>query len=176
MPDGKCWLAINKILGHSFPGNVYLNTQDINLQIYKYISMILSTSRDKDKKIHKEQCCHFKLNIISNGIIVVNIDGLVQERRNSSALAMELRLSCINPSIFCNEFDKNLLLKTLHFSLTQWKSSPMGQKLHKLNREVHQPHTRAIGVCAVSKEVPFQSPREGTSNLSSAISALVPDT
>ena len=28
-----------------------------------------------------------------------NIDGLVQERRNSSALAMELRLSCTNPSI-----------------------------------------------------------------------------
>ena len=27
-----------------------------------------------------------------------HIDGLVQERRNSSALAMELRLSCINPS------------------------------------------------------------------------------
>ena len=27
------------------------------------------------------------------------IDGLVQERRNSSALAMELRLSCTNPSI-----------------------------------------------------------------------------
>ena len=26
-----------------------------------------------------------------------NIDGLVQERRNSSALAMELRLSCTNP-------------------------------------------------------------------------------
>ena len=28
------------------------------------------------------------------------IDGLVQERRNSSALAMELRASCINPSIW----------------------------------------------------------------------------
>ena len=28
------------------------------------------------------------------------MDGLVQERRNSSALAMELRLSCINPSIW----------------------------------------------------------------------------
>ena len=27
------------------------------------------------------------------------IDGLMQEIRNSSALAMELRLSCINPSI-----------------------------------------------------------------------------
>ena len=30
------------------------------------------------------------------------IDGLVQERRNSSALAMELRLSCINPSLQYN--------------------------------------------------------------------------
>ena len=29
----------------------------------------------------------------------VYIDGLVQERCNSSALAMELRLSCTNPSI-----------------------------------------------------------------------------
>ena len=29
-----------------------------------------------------------------------NIDGLVQERRNSSALAMELRLSCTNPLTF----------------------------------------------------------------------------
>ena len=28
-----------------------------------------------------------------------DIDGLVQERRNSSALAMELRLSCTNPLI-----------------------------------------------------------------------------
>ena len=29
----------------------------------------------------------------------VNIDGLLQERRNSSALEMELRLSCTNPTI-----------------------------------------------------------------------------
>ena len=29
-----------------------------------------------------------------------NINGLVQERRNSSVLAMELHLSCINPSIW----------------------------------------------------------------------------
>ena len=29
-----------------------------------------------------------------------NIDGLVQERRNSIANAIELRLSCTNPSIF----------------------------------------------------------------------------
>ena len=29
-----------------------------------------------------------------------DMNGLVQERRNSSALAMELRLSCTNPSIY----------------------------------------------------------------------------
>ena len=29
-----------------------------------------------------------------------HIDGLAQERRSSSALAKELRLSCINPSIY----------------------------------------------------------------------------
>ena len=33
-----------------------------------------------------------------------HFDGLVQERRNSSALAMELRLSCSNPSI-CSSND-----------------------------------------------------------------------
>ena len=33
-------------------------------------------------------------------VVVLNyIDGLMHERRNSIALAMELRLSCINPSI-----------------------------------------------------------------------------
>ena len=31
--------------------------------------------------------------------VIHYIDGLVQKRRNSSALTMELRLSCINPSI-----------------------------------------------------------------------------
>ena len=31
--------------------------------------------------------------------LIDDIDGLVRDRRNSSALAMELRLSCINPSI-----------------------------------------------------------------------------
>ena len=37
-----------------------------------------------------------------HGVMVIKqIDGLVQERRNSSALAMELRLSCINPSKWC---------------------------------------------------------------------------
>ena len=37
--------------------------------------------------------------VIHKDIIRLHIDGLVRERRNSSALAMELRLSCINQSI-----------------------------------------------------------------------------
>ena len=36
---------------------------------------------------------------ISLYYMIEYIDGLMQKRRNSSALAMELRLSCINPSI-----------------------------------------------------------------------------
>ena len=45
--------------------------------------------------------------------LVSNIDGLVQERRNSSALAIELCLSCTNPSIWyedthcANEIDSS---------------------------------------------------------------------
>ena len=38
-----------------------------------------------------------------------DIDGLVQKRRNSNALAMELSLSCTNPSI-CNKI-KTILFK-----------------------------------------------------------------
>ena len=34
---------------------------------------------------------------------MIHIDGLVQERRNSSALAMELRLSCANPSTWSKQ-------------------------------------------------------------------------
>ena len=37
-----------------------------------------------------------------------SIDGLVQERRNSSALAMELRLSCTYPSIWSPEHGRKL--------------------------------------------------------------------
>ena len=39
----------------------------------------------------------------------VLIDGLVQERHNSSALAMELRLSCTNPLIWMRHIQRCLL-------------------------------------------------------------------
>ena len=40
------------------------------------------------------------------GMHAAHIDGLVQERRNSSALAMELCLSCINPSTWFHKKQK----------------------------------------------------------------------
>ena len=38
-----------------------------------------------------------------------HIDRLVQERRNSSSLAMELRLSCTNPSIYEYKFKYRIM-------------------------------------------------------------------
>ena len=38
-----------------------------------------------------------------------DIDGLAQERRKSSALAMELPLSCINPLIYMLEYSYNII-------------------------------------------------------------------
>ena len=38
--------------------------------------------------------------------LLYHFDGLMQERRNSSALAMELRLSCTKPSIWASSFTK----------------------------------------------------------------------
>ena len=44
-------------------------------------------------------------NVILVPCHVVKFYGLVQEIRNSSALAMELRLSCTDPSSHCNSFE-----------------------------------------------------------------------
>ena len=46
------------------------------------------------------------------------VDGLVQGGRNSSALALELRLSCTNPSIL-NMTDDNFLLNAYPSGFTQ---------------------------------------------------------
>ena len=51
-----------------------------------------------------------------HGLAEHDIDGLVQERRNSNALAMELRLSRINPSIAYNMILKTALDRIIHHS------------------------------------------------------------
>ena len=50
------------------------------------------------------------MQIIMPQLTKVHIDGLVQERRNPSALEMELRLSCTNPWIPLYECLKMALL------------------------------------------------------------------
>ena len=47
---------------------------------------------------------------------VYHHDGLVQERRNSSALAMDLRLSCTHPSICVCCLSDHLLLLWINFN------------------------------------------------------------
>ena len=49
-------------------------------------------------------------NVIADGAIVIatcDIDGLVQERSNSIANALELRLSCTNPSILSLKYNRS---------------------------------------------------------------------
>ena len=54
-------------------------------------------------KMHNAHGIKIESKLLFSNIVQIlgnrNIDGLVQERRNSSALAMELCLSCTNPSI-----------------------------------------------------------------------------
>ena len=57
-----------------------------------------------------------------------HIDGLVQERRNSSALAMELRLCCTNPSIWRNGSTLDLMLNVrsaFPASVTAWMENTL---------------------------------------------------
>ena len=51
------------------------------------------------------------------------IDGLVQERRNSSALALELRLSCADPSRSCSSLVQfNSLRLSDEYMSVNWPS------------------------------------------------------
>ena len=54
--------------------------------------------------------------------VTVHFNMLVQERRNSSALAMELRISCTNPSICCT---------TIH-----WQDSQEAKSLYQTLRKL----------------------------------------
>ena len=56
---------------------------------------------------HQERTCSL-VKMISH------IDGLMQERRNSIANALELRLSCINLPISCGEFIASLMIQALN--------------------------------------------------------------
>ena len=74
------------------------------LYIGFWFSMSVSTSSHA-------YCFHYFYVCIRH---IWHFDGLVQERRNSSALAMVLRLSCINPWIW------SALKASLLFSMDNW--------------------------------------------------------
>ena len=67
--------------------------------MYKILKQSLHCNLDESKmKFPLDKNCELKIfNVTSHMCSDVHLDGFVQERRNSSALAMELRLSCINP-------------------------------------------------------------------------------
>ena len=83
----KCW--------KSFQTNLCNNVLKIMMGFHNILMKNYKGIHGRKKQTNQEQWKH------NNSYLVeVNIDGLVQERHNSSALAMELRLSCINPSIW----------------------------------------------------------------------------
>ena len=55
---------------------------------------------DLDGKPSEDKKIYISLKMVRPAV-QLHFDGLAQERRNSSALAMELWLSCANPSISC---------------------------------------------------------------------------
>ena len=61
-------------------------------------------------RLTSHYCNHYHARFpVVMGLPQLHIDGLVQDRRNPSALAMELRLSCINQSICPFELFLHLL-------------------------------------------------------------------
>ena len=104
-----CWIALvikicikyKEPYGHKYP---YCKNADRNISLwlgtcflfceFKILSVLYETSR-------------YNWSFFS--FLAILIDGLVQERRNSIANALELRLSCTNPSIWLHtsRFDRN---------------------------------------------------------------------
>ena len=97
------------------PGGTYIH--EIEFEIKKFLLKIYAF----DSVITLENGSHF---VQAWRHVKNDIDGLVQERRNSSALAMELHLSCINPSIWNRHI---IVLLWLLLLTTKINSSPPGQ-------------------------------------------------
>ena len=74
--------------------------------------------------VRSRDCHGFKLCLFLSiaALQGCHFDGLVQERRNSSTLAMELRLSCTNPSTWALRHLKSLAMSDLMFLLLAWTS------------------------------------------------------
>ena len=78
--------------------------------------------------------------------MLYHFDGLVQERRNSSALAIELRFSCTNPSIYFVLVPRKIHLQSVNFDNPNLKFDWL-QKFRIVFRElVSTDYTILIGM------------------------------
>ena len=78
----------------------------MNFHVVRQRNMSILAFKYEECTCLKVQIRHYLCDSLFAALLSINTrlqqyhsDGLVQERRNSSALAMELRLSCTNPSI-----------------------------------------------------------------------------
>ena len=68
--------------------------------------------------------CLYVISLISQGSFgIYQIDGLVQERRNSIANALELRLSCTNPSIWYYQAEHDDVMTWKHMWFPSYKAT-----------------------------------------------------
>ena len=74
-------------------GSIYAHTAGLDTRI-------LTGPAEIQKEVDESK--HWLVGKFQRFISEVYVEGFVQERRNSSALAMELRLSCTNP-LMCVE-------------------------------------------------------------------------
>ena len=116
----------------------YFRTHTTHIYTIKQIlHLIIFSSTYRDQCIQKFylawllKFCIFKYRLY--------IDGLVQKRRNSSALAMELRLSCTIPSIWF----KRKLFQNLLAPLVVFLAQAVGyvQPWHNIQQKYLGPHS-----------------------------------
>ena len=83
--------------------------------IYVWINGWVNNREAGDLRRHRG---HYDVYICESRSVHLHIDGLVQEKRNANVLAMELRLSCIKPSICRSAFNysNKCDTKTYHIS------------------------------------------------------------
>ena len=105
-----------------------------------------------------------------NAYLIHYIDGFIQERRNSIASALELRLSCTNQSIFSGPF--NLLTNCNNNRTLRWRHNdhtgvsnhqPHKCLLNRLFRRISKKTAklRVTGLCARNSPGPVNSPHKG---------------
>ena len=129
----RWWLGANQATSHYL--NQLLSTHMIRVTWVCVINMFTFTGIILCMCPANERWCY---NVTSSLIGWAHISALVQERRNSSVLSMELCLSCTNPSIYkvipgfietCFQlWQKNIMHRTLiradsRFEPSQWQTT-----------------------------------------------------